>query len=79
MQALELRLAVAQRLRKLPQVITLGALERLLGGKTIETDTFAHWINFNAYIALQEGMHRGYTIYTLSPMEYHVAYNILEN
>ena len=74
---LQLRLLVAQKFRRKPPIITLGTLQRLLGDETIDDGVFARWTNYSGYIAL-DGVHRGYTIYTLTPMDYPLAYSILE-
>ena len=73
---LQLRLIVAQRFRKLPPVLTLGVLARLLGDINIDNDTFIRWVNFNGYTALNE-VFQGYDIYITEPIDYIDAYNIL--
>ena len=73
---LQLRLIVAQRFRKLPPIITLGVLMKLLGGIKIDNDTFIRWTEFNDYTALNE-LFQGYEIFTTAPISYLDAYNIL--
>ena len=73
---LSLRLIVAQKFRKLPPVITMAVLQKLLGGIKIDTDTFTRWTRFNAYTAMNE-VYNGWDIFTLEPMDYPEAYNIL--
>ena len=73
---LSLRLLVAQKFHRLPPVITMAVLEKLIGSQIADSDTFSRWANFNAYIALNE-VYNGYEIYTTAPTSYLDAYNIL--
>ena len=73
---LSLRLIVAQKFHRIPPVITMAVLEKLLGSQIIDTDTFNRWAYFNAYTAMNE-VFNGFEIFTLEPMDYPEAYNIL--
>ena len=73
---LQLRLIVAKKFHRVPPIITLGVLEKLLGGIKMDSDTFARWAYFNAYTAMNE-LYNGYEIFTTAPISYVDAYNIL--